>query len=118
MKSEHRHELKTNELAERLAHFPELIKRNTNTIIGVALIAAGLITWPMFNKMNQQKTLAEQSMMTQSIQGLELDIQKILCSCLYSSYILHMAFSSNHLFHSKTPSKASFTNLVVSASLL
>lgn len=78
MDSEHRHDLKTNELAQGLAHLPELIKKNANTIIGLALIVVGLITWPMFNKMSRQKALAEQSSVTQSVQGLKEDIYNIL----------------------------------------
>ena len=38
MKSEHRHELKTNELADWLAHFPEWTKENRNTLIATAAI--------------------------------------------------------------------------------
>ncbi|MFC1676843.1 hypothetical protein ACFL3G_07270 [Planctomycetota bacterium] len=38
MKSEHRHELKTNELAEWLVHFPQWLKDNQRTIIYVAVI--------------------------------------------------------------------------------
>lgn len=78
MDSEHRHELKTNELAESLAHLPELIKKNVNMIIGVILIIVGLITWPMFNKMNKKKEMAEQSEITQTIQRLEKDVYKVL----------------------------------------
>ncbi|MHC4291210.1 MAG: hypothetical protein ACYSTR_03250 [Planctomycetota bacterium] len=78
MDSEHRHELKTNELAESLAHLPELIKKNVNMIIGVILIIVGLITWPMFNKMNKKKEMAEQSEITQTIQMLEKDVHKVL----------------------------------------
>jgi hypothetical protein len=38
MDSQHRHELKTNELAEGLKHLPGLLKDNANTIIGIILI--------------------------------------------------------------------------------
>ncbi|MHC4882012.1 MAG: tetratricopeptide repeat protein [Planctomycetota bacterium] len=78
MDAEHRHELKTNELADTLAHLPQLIKKNANTVIGVALIAAALITWPMFNKMSQQKETAQQSEMTQAIQLLNGDIANVM----------------------------------------
>lgn len=78
MDSEHRHELKTNELADTLAHLPELIKKNANMIIGLALIAVALITWPMFNKMSQQKEFAQQSEMTQAIQLLNQDIANVM----------------------------------------
>ena len=78
MDSQHRHELKTNELADGLRHLPQLLKDNANTIIGVLLIGAALITWPMFNKMSQQKDRAEQTAITQSIQLLNEDIRKVL----------------------------------------
>jgi tetratricopeptide (TPR) repeat protein len=38
MKSEHRHELKTNELADWIAHFPEWAKENRTTIAAVAVV--------------------------------------------------------------------------------
>ena len=78
MDSQHRHELKTNELAEGLKHLPQLLKDNANTIIGVILIVGALITWPMFNKMSQQKDRSEQVEMTQSIQILDRDIYAVL----------------------------------------
>jgi len=78
MDSQHRHELKTNELADGLKHLPQLIKDNANTIIGVVLIGVALITWPMFNKMSQQKDRAEQTAITQSIQMLDRDVYAVL----------------------------------------
>lgn len=78
MDAEHRHELKTNELAEGLHNIPTFLKDNANTIIGVTLICIGLITWPMFNKISKQKDLAEQIEMTQSIQMLEQDVFNVL----------------------------------------
>ncbi|MBC8503613.1 MAG: hypothetical protein H8D34_02065 [Chloroflexi bacterium] len=78
MDSQHRHELKTNELADGLRHLPQLLKDNANTIIGIVLIVAGLITWPMFNKMTRQKERAEQTAITQSIQMLDRDVYAVL----------------------------------------
>ena len=78
MDSQHRHELKTNELAEGLSHLPQLLKDNASTIIGVLLIGAALITWPMFNKMSQQKDRTEQTAITQSIQMLDRDVYAVL----------------------------------------
>jgi predicted negative regulator of RcsB-dependent stress response len=45
MDAEHRHELKTNELADFIGHFPEFLKNNAKTIIGVALILAAVIVY-------------------------------------------------------------------------
>jgi tetratricopeptide (TPR) repeat protein len=78
MDSQHRHELKTNELAEGLRHLPGLLKDNANTIIGIILIGAALITWPMFNRMSRQKDIAEQTEVTQSIQMMDRDIYAVL----------------------------------------
>ncbi len=38
MKSEHRHELKTNELADWLTHFPQWARENRSTLIGAAVV--------------------------------------------------------------------------------
>ncbi|MBE0537139.1 MAG: tetratricopeptide repeat protein [Phycisphaerae bacterium] len=44
MDAEHRHELKKNELADWIAHFPDFVRRNLRTIIGVVLIVtAGVV---------------------------------------------------------------------------
>lgn len=43
MKSEHRHELKTNELADWLAHFPQWVHDNRTTLIGAAVVLVLLI---------------------------------------------------------------------------
>jgi hypothetical protein len=48
MKAEHRHELKTNELAEWIANFPQWCQDNLTTIIIGAVIAAGLIAYTIF----------------------------------------------------------------------
>ncbi len=40
MDAEHRHELKTNELADWIGHFPDFCRKNAKTIIGVSLIIA------------------------------------------------------------------------------
>ena len=78
MDAEHRHELKTNELADWLGHLPQFLKDNSNTIIGVVLICVGLISWPIFNKMSQQKDMAQQTEITQSIQMLDQDVYEVV----------------------------------------
>ena len=53
MKSDHRHELKTNELAEWLSNLPEWTKENLTTIIlAVVLLAAaaGVYIWRGYNR--------------------------------------------------------------------
>ena len=53
MKSEHRHELKTNELAEWLGNLPQWTKENLVTIICVSafiVVLAGVYLWRGYNK--------------------------------------------------------------------
>jgi hypothetical protein len=45
MDSEHRHELKRNELADGIAHFPEYVRKNYMQVIGVILIITGVFLW-------------------------------------------------------------------------
>lgn len=78
MDAKHRHELKTNELADWLTHAPDFLKRNASTIIGIALILIGLITWPMFSRMRQQRDIAKAASITEMIQSLEADVYRIL----------------------------------------
>jgi hypothetical protein len=52
MKSDHRHELKTNELAEWLSHLPEWTKENVTTIIMVCvviIVGVGIYAWRVYN---------------------------------------------------------------------
>ena len=52
MKSDHRHELKTNELAEWLSHLPQWTKENLTTIIMVCVViiaGIGIYTWRVYN---------------------------------------------------------------------
>ena len=92
MDSQHRHELKTNELAEGLRHLPGLLKDNANTIIGIILIGAALITWPMFNRMSRQKDIAEQTEVTQSIQMMDRDVYAVLQApaCVWKQFKLRI----------------------------
>jgi predicted negative regulator of RcsB-dependent stress response len=53
MKSDHRHELKTNELAEWLSNLPQWTKENLVTIIGVIVVIVAVIAfyaWRTYNK--------------------------------------------------------------------
>jgi tetratricopeptide (TPR) repeat protein len=57
MKSEHRHELKTNELAEWLANFPHWFKENLNKIlyVSVGIVVFVVITGYLWYTKNVQK---------------------------------------------------------------
>jgi tetratricopeptide (TPR) repeat protein len=53
MKSDHRHELKTNELADWISHLPEWAKENLATIVIVAAVivaAAAFYGWRLYSK--------------------------------------------------------------------
>lgn len=53
MKSEHRHDLKTNELADWITHFPQWAKENIKTIIYVVvliIVVLGLTIYKQYNK--------------------------------------------------------------------
>lgn len=78
MDSEHRHELKSNELADLLTHFPDFLKRNAYTIIGITLIVIALVTWPLFSRMKQEKTITEEAQVASAIQMLGSDINTAL----------------------------------------
>lgn len=71
MDAEHRHELKSNELAEWIGRIPQMIKENTNIVIGVALILIGLLSWPLLSRMAQEKDLSQMAEVTNSIQMLQ-----------------------------------------------
>ncbi len=48
MKSQHRHELKTNELAEWLANLPEWVRENARTIVYVSIIAVLVVAVALY----------------------------------------------------------------------
>lgn len=53
MKAEHRHELKTNELAQWLINFPQWAKQNSTMIIYVSafiVVIAGILLWKVYEK--------------------------------------------------------------------
>ena len=71
MKSEHRHELQTNELAEFISQLPEYLKKNARSIIAVLLIIAGIISWPILNRKKQASLTNERIETTNLITQLE-----------------------------------------------
>lgn len=53
MKAEHRHELKTNELADWIIHFPQWARENLRMIIYVSVVVigvAGAVVWKYYQK--------------------------------------------------------------------
>lgn len=74
MKAEHRHELKTNELAEWIANFPQWAMENLKTIIYVAIVivvAAGLgfLKWYYKDAESARKQFEFTSLMGQTWNG-------------------------------------------------
>jgi tetratricopeptide (TPR) repeat protein len=64
MKAEHRHELKTNELADWMAHFPEWAKKNIVTIAIVAGVIVALLAVYMWRNLQNRAEAKEQYQMT------------------------------------------------------
>ena len=70
MKSEHRHELKTNELAQRLINFPQWAQKNLKLIIYISVIAilvagSGFLHWYRKNVESVQKKVEFTNLITQ-----------------------------------------------------
>ena len=61
MDSEHRHELKTNELADWIVHLPGFLRRNWAQIVGLALIIVALLVIPVFKRTRHSATRTRQS---------------------------------------------------------
>lgn len=64
MDSEHRHELKTNELADWIAHIPQFISKNYLQIIGVCLIVTAVLLWGPLRRSKQKAKTGEQAKTT------------------------------------------------------
>lgn len=68
MDAEHRHELKTNELAEFFENLPEFVRKYSNQIIGVCLILTALFVIPLWKNWRQESRRAQQAAMVSRIQ--------------------------------------------------
>ena len=78
MKSDHRHELKTNELAEWIANLPQWAKENRNTIIVVLVVliaAAAVYCWRTYNR---RASAREQLRLTSLMNSLSVNQMQIL----------------------------------------
>jgi hypothetical protein len=75
MKSEHRHELKTNELAEWIANFPQWFQENMMTVIIGVVIVAGLIVYTVFYYHREGRIWNEKDARTASMLD-QLSMQK------------------------------------------
>jgi tetratricopeptide (TPR) repeat protein len=80
MDAEHRHELKTNELADWLGHLPDFLHKNAKTIIGAILIITAAIIFLYGRKSVAESRLAEQAQATMEIGKLDRSKMTILQS--------------------------------------
>jgi tetratricopeptide (TPR) repeat protein len=95
MKAEHRHELKTNELAEWLINFPKWARENARMIIYLSVLAvvvAGVYFWKVYEKraISDQEQLEFTSLASQISQGKTRIIQA-QAQGMDTSYILIQA---------------------------
>ncbi len=78
MKAEHRHELKTNELADWMAHFPQWAKNNISTIavvLAVIIGAVGLYAWRNYHAKTAGEEHMRFTMLSNQVSG---NIAKVL----------------------------------------
>jgi tetratricopeptide (TPR) repeat protein len=92
MKAKHRHELKTNELAEWLMNFPQWAKENLTTIIYVSVliaVVAGIYIWRTYSKnvLSVQKQLKFTGLLARLSQS-KAEILRARAQGVDASYIL------------------------------
>jgi tetratricopeptide (TPR) repeat protein len=95
MKAEHRHELKTNELAEWIVNFPQWAKENATTIIYVSVlivVVAGVYFWKVYEKrvVSDREQLEFTNLVSQVSQG-KTQILQAQAQGIDTSYILIQA---------------------------
>ena len=70
MDSEHRHELKTNELADWIGHAPDFIRKNYMQILGGILVIIGIFWWMGELKRKENKFIKKAAPTTELIEQL------------------------------------------------
>ncbi len=91
MRPDHRHELKTNELAEWIANFPQWAKENRITIIGVLVIivvVGGLYIWRLHSKKVAVQKQIELTGLVSQLMGSKMQILSAQAQGKDLSYIL------------------------------
>ena len=73
MKSEHRHELQTNELADWIGHLPEFFREKARIIIALVLIGAGILTWVYSAKRRQGRVFQQMVEATNQIERVGMN---------------------------------------------
>lgn len=94
MDSEHRHELKTNELAAWIEHFPGFCKKNGSQIIGALLIIAAIISYFVFKSSSKQSGLKQQAETTSQIQMVKNNKVEVYMGVISSAPIESTGFEA------------------------
>jgi hypothetical protein len=95
MDAEHRHELKTNELAEWIEHFPQFCKKNGSTIILGILIVVVIIGYSIFKNKSQQGDLEQQAQTTNQIEKINMDKGEVLQGVMSGTPVALMGFEDS-----------------------
>ena len=68
MDAEHRHELKTNELADFIKRLPALAQEYIYQILGITLILIAIVVIPLYNRMHKQTEITEEAVSISKIE--------------------------------------------------
>jgi hypothetical protein len=71
MDAEHRHELKTNELADWIGHFPRFCRENAKTIIGVGFIIVAVVVFFYGRRMRADSRFEQEAQAVSLIKRLD-----------------------------------------------
>lgn len=91
MKSDHRHELKTNELAEWISNFPQWAKENLTsiiTVLAVIVVIGAVYVWRIHNKNVSAQTQIELTGLISQLRGSKMQILSALAEGKDLSYML------------------------------
>ena len=98
MDSEHRHELKQNELVEWLSHSGEFVRKNGITVVCVILIVVGLVLSLPFKSMRQKSNLKRQAEVAGVVLGLGREKIQTIQSQMQGMYVQNqLLVSANSL---------------------
>ncbi len=106
MKSDHRHELKTNELAEWLGNLPDWTKENLSTIILVVVMlgaAAGVYFWRISNRgSTQARQRVEFTGLLNQVSGAKMQIAQAQAQGKDQSFMLLQPAKNLETFAERT----------------
>jgi hypothetical protein len=80
MDAKHRHELKTNELADWIGHLPGFLSENIRTIIGIVLIIAASVVFVYARRTRSSTNFAEKAQATAQIINLDMGKMSAIAS--------------------------------------